>query len=230
MKKKMTAMLLAILLVFGAGCAPVDTGDSSGVDKEPERENVVSENPAVLEIGGELGEIDLAEYAGREPMAREELSEDQRWLLGLTENHYLAETEIGDPPSTEEVLRFLVGFMESAAYREKLAAWMEEGEYRIPLTEMERILYTHLNISGFETNALFADRLDDPALPQWYDSQRQCYRISEVLGGGGACVGGADIQRPAEARGSGASSGFGCLRSGTVLRRRGARIPVDGIV
>jgi len=173
--KKMVAMLLTVLLLLCAGCAPVDTGDSSRVESETAGENIASENPVVLEVGGGFGEIDLAEYAGREPMSAASLTREQRMVIEIAKIHYSESITVSVPPTKGEVFDFFFEHVNSSYYPD-LEKWNTGDRYEIPLSESERILCTYLNIDKVDVEAVFSEQAGQSHGDScYYDMENACY-------------------------------------------------------
>ncbi|KAF5036397.1 hypothetical protein DSECCO2_575510 [anaerobic digester metagenome] len=94
---------------------------------------------------------------------------------------------------------FFKFILSTEAYTEKLKTWEYQEDsaiyYKIPLSDIEKAIFAHLDTQTFDPLAGFAGQ-NCPGLHQWYDSQNKIYITSSIGGyGGAAALGVLDCQK-----------------------------------
>ena len=167
MKQKLALILVAVLVLMTAGCAHFFG-----------RQSAQNPPPGASEAPG-------APSRSKPFIDPESLDESERFYVNLAKSLYLTGFKKQGELTEQEKGAFFKWVISTDRYAEESASWWnpEQQAYEIPLSDIERILFTHLDAETLDPERAF----NTPGAKE-YDSQRQrLYR--RMLGGyGGAAA------------------------------------------
>lgn len=85
-----------------------------------------------------------------EPISNNELTQEQRSVVEMAEGMFFLELTVSTPPTEREKAAFLFWILSTDLVQDKQAQWFDGSVYRIPIAEIEQILYAHLDTDSFD--------------------------------------------------------------------------------
>lgn len=113
-----------------------------------------------------------------------DLTETERFYVNMARDMYIANIEISDPPKGQEISTFFRWMIAQELYNEKCKEWYDGAVYRIPLEDIQTVLYRHLDVDSFSPEEIFPAWDENSSIG--YDSHNQEYIIEMMGGYGGA--------------------------------------------
>ncbi len=115
------------------------------------------------------------------PIPNHELTQEQRSVVEIAQGMLFLELTVSTPPTEREKAAFLFWILSTDLYHDKQEEWFDGSVYRIPLADIEQILYAHLDTDFFDPQQGF-DPLSGGT--KGYDSASREY-VLPMLGGYG---------------------------------------------
>ncbi len=119
------------------------------------------------------------------PIPNNELTQEQRSVVEFAEGMFFLELTVSTPPTEREKAAYLFWILSTDFYQDKQQEWFDGSVYRIPIAEIEQILYTHLDTDSFDPQQSF-DPLNGGT--KGYDSASGEYVLPMLGGYGGVRV------------------------------------------
>ncbi len=126
----------------------------------------------------------LSEKQTTNKIDEEGLTKTERFYVNTARDMYIANIEISDPPKGQEMSTFFRWMIAQELYNENHKAWYDGTVYRIPLEDIQTVLYRHLDVDSFSPEEIFPAWDENSSVG--YDSHNQEYIIKMMGGYGGA--------------------------------------------
>ena len=194
MTRILPAMLLACLLLAGCsqGADPSRSGEvpsSSPPSAAAPADSSPEESLAPSGVPDEPPGPGIPPWAqpfpkDQLPMDESTFSEEERDWINLAESLCIVGADIADELTEQKKAALFQFLISTPLYGEKAAEWKAGDGYRIPLADVEEIIFTHLDTTSFDPVSGFG------TTPGWryYDEEKQAYIANDLGGYGGAAA------------------------------------------
>lgn len=181
MKKTLLALGIVVGLIL-SGCSQKEEISGGGYS---EGSNSLSQAASADETENTNSEAAIDESVP--PMDEENFTPEQQQLIDLAKSFYIGHIELSDEITEVEKGDFFLFIISSSRYEDRAESWKREGDdsypYAIPLSEVEEILFSRLDVQSFDPVQAFPQ--DRPAR---YDPERQELLLPMIGGYGGAAA------------------------------------------